>query len=278
MITGQERPDTGVCAEIVRRAGAGCLGSSLAVGNEGRTSVPDPGDSPSRRIAEYFRAQILSGDLRQGERLPSTREIAADWQVAAKTAERAIALLRDEGIVRTRPGRGGTVVDRALPVSVAAPTLGDRTVISVAEVTGAPEGVARELAIRPGADVVRRRGILYRGETAVGTITSWWPASLAGRIPALLALDQLGVPTSLFVHVEQATGRCATYGRDHLGASSSTSEEAGLLGIPTGHPVLHHQTWVYDQDDHVIEYAEKVSAVAVYEYSFGDPQRLITQA
>jgi hypothetical protein len=40
------------------------------------------------------------------------------------------------------------------------------------------------------------------------------------------------------------------------------------LGIPAGHAVLHHQTWVYDQEDHVIEYAEKVSAMAVYEYRF----------
>ena len=48
--------------------------------------MSDPGESPSRRIAEHFRARILSGDLRQGERLPSTREMAAEWQVAAKTA------------------------------------------------------------------------------------------------------------------------------------------------------------------------------------------------
>jgi DNA-binding GntR family transcriptional regulator len=51
--------------------------------------------------------------------------------------------------------------------------------------------------------------------------------------------------------------------------AAAAAHEADLLGIPEGEPVLHHQTWVYDQADQGIEYAEKISAAAVYEYAFG---------
>jgi hypothetical protein len=129
--------------------------------------------------------QVPAGDRFQcllswwGPLLPSTREIAGEWQVAAKTAERAIALLRDEGIVRTRSGRAGSVVDRALAASIAVPMVGDCLVITAVEVTAAPEAVARELANRPGADVLRRQGILCRDDSAAAMVTSWLPASLA---------------------------------------------------------------------------------------------------
>ncbi|MFI6502975.1 TetR/AcrR family transcriptional regulator C-terminal domain-containing protein [Nonomuraea typhae] len=69
-------------------------------------SSPAP---PYRQIAAEIRAQILTGRLRPGERAPSIREIARRWQVAAATATKALAVLRDDGLVHTKVG-AGTVV------------------------------------------------------------------------------------------------------------------------------------------------------------------------
>ena len=66
------------------------------------------------QIAEEIRAQILSGELAEGARLTSTTEYAARYRINPATANKAVALLVDEGLVVKRRGIGMFVVDGAL--------------------------------------------------------------------------------------------------------------------------------------------------------------------
>lgn len=67
---------------------------------------PDP---PYRRIVIEIRRRITAGELAPGARVPSTRQITRDWGVAMATATKALAALRDEGVVTTCPGVGSVV-------------------------------------------------------------------------------------------------------------------------------------------------------------------------
>ncbi|WP_328603495.1 GntR family transcriptional regulator [Amycolatopsis sp. NBC_00345] len=69
---------------------------------------PDP---PYLRIVEEIRGRILSGELRPGDRIPSVRQVAQRWGVAVATATRAMATLRDDGLIEATVG-SGTVVSR----------------------------------------------------------------------------------------------------------------------------------------------------------------------
>jgi len=60
-------------------------------------------------ITVEIRRQIQSGELAAGDRIPSTREIVRRWGVAMATASKVLAALKDEGLVRTRPGEGTVV-------------------------------------------------------------------------------------------------------------------------------------------------------------------------
>ncbi len=64
---------------------------------------------PYQRIAADLRRRITGGELAPGDRLPSTRQIARDWNVALATATKVLALLHAEGLVTAQP-RVGTVV------------------------------------------------------------------------------------------------------------------------------------------------------------------------
>lgn len=64
---------------------------------------------PYQRIAADLRRRITDGELAPGDRVPSTRQIARDWNVALATATRVLALLHAEGLVRAQ-SRVGTVV------------------------------------------------------------------------------------------------------------------------------------------------------------------------
>ncbi|MCA1690172.1 MAG: GntR family transcriptional regulator, partial [Actinobacteria bacterium] len=73
--------------------------------------------------------------MRPGERLPSTREISARHRVSPVTVSRALAALRTEGVLITRPGSGTYVAESrpagppdGLDTSWQTVALGDRTV------------------------------------------------------------------------------------------------------------------------------------------------------
>ena len=65
-------------------------------------------------LAEDLRAQILGGELAEGARLTSTTEYATRYRINPATANKAVALLVDEGLVVKRRGIGMFVVDGAL--------------------------------------------------------------------------------------------------------------------------------------------------------------------
>ncbi len=89
------------------------------------------------QVAAEIRRAILDGEARPGERLPPAKDLAAELGVNANTVLRALRLLRDEGLLEFRRGRG---------VSVA----------------GTPERTAVLAAARELIEVARRHG--YRRE------------------------------------------------------------------------------------------------------------------
>jgi DNA-binding GntR family transcriptional regulator len=68
----------------------------------------DPNDprQPYQQIADDLRRLISSGGLAPGDRLQSTRELAAKYGVAPMTIHQAVRVLRNEGLVQSWQGRG----------------------------------------------------------------------------------------------------------------------------------------------------------------------------
>lgn len=64
-------------------------------------------------IAELFRGAIRSGQLGDGERLPTVRQTARDFGVAQATSAKAYRALETEGLVVTRTGAGTRVAPGA---------------------------------------------------------------------------------------------------------------------------------------------------------------------
>lgn len=62
------------------------------------------------RVANEVEAEIRSGRLPSGARLPNERDMAAQYGVAPGTARRAVQELRDRGLVVTLPNKGTFVL------------------------------------------------------------------------------------------------------------------------------------------------------------------------
>lgn len=74
-------------------------------------SIDHDGDIPVYvQLADILRARIRSGELAPRRPVPSKRTLMQAYGVAGGTVDKAIGILRAEGLVRTVMGRGIYVV------------------------------------------------------------------------------------------------------------------------------------------------------------------------
>ena len=78
-----------------------------------------------RQLYDWFRTAIRDGKIRPGQRLPSTRSMAAELRISRISVFNAYEQLQSEGYLETLRG-SGTCVARAIPEEAFAPTFGDK--------------------------------------------------------------------------------------------------------------------------------------------------------
>ena len=66
-----------------------------------------------RQLKERVVAMVLDGELKEGDALPSVRQVAADYQLNPITVSRAYQELADEALGEKRRGLGMYVIDGA---------------------------------------------------------------------------------------------------------------------------------------------------------------------
>ncbi|MGA5703611.1 TetR/AcrR family transcriptional regulator C-terminal domain-containing protein [Peterkaempfera bronchialis] len=146
------------------------------------TAQPDP---PYARIVAEIRRRIADGELRQGERVPSTRQITQEWGVAMATASKVLATLRQQGLVRAVPGVGTVVV------AVPAPPASRR------ERPGGPD-LTRERIVRAAVECADAEGLAalsmrrVAAEFGVATMTLYHYVPGKDELVLLMADAALG--------------------------------------------------------------------------------------
>jgi DNA-binding GntR family transcriptional regulator len=58
------------------------------------------------QLAAILREQILSGEIGPNQAIPSKRMLRSQYGIAAGTIDKAVEVLRQEGLVMTVPGLG----------------------------------------------------------------------------------------------------------------------------------------------------------------------------
>lgn len=229
--------------------------------------------APYERIAGFYRDQISSGELPPGTLLPSIRGMSDRWDVSTATADRAMKLLRDAGLVRGIPGIGTEVLGPPVPLSSGAERhdrssrtksswgAGEKSSSHTAGIVPAPPAVAIAFGIESGDDVIRRSRVYQDGHGIVSHSTSWIPADFAHVLPELARSKRLTGGLSLDL-IAQATGRTVVRRIDEETARLATVEDLELLELEPGTvaAILVLTARFFDADDQLLEYGVDLGA------------------
>ena len=190
-------------------------------------------------IAQEVKSRILSGAYATGRLLPSESELSAEFSVSRVTVRKALEILRDEGLADSRQGFGWFVagdtvrqplarlatIEEQMRDSGATP---ERRVLEFA-FEKAPKDVATALAT---TQVLRvKRVNLADGEPFA--IVTVWCAAERGQHLSMADVERSPFYELLDVPLAGAT--------QTIGADAATADEAALLKIPVGSPVLKCQ-------------------------------------
>lgn len=207
----------------------------------GDVVTPDRPSQPVLKhvqVREYVRGLIE--DAEPGSPAPSERELVQRFGVARMTVRQALDALVTEGLLERVPGRGTFVarakIDVQLRLSSYTEEMARRGMTAssqtlLARMESAGPGVARALEISEGDKVVHWQRIRF----ADGTPMCLEDAYLADSIvPEFL---EAPLPESLYVEFKRRD-LLPNWGEDSVDADLAKPEEAEMLGIEAGAPVL----------------------------------------
>lgn len=187
-----------------------------------------------QQIAQTLRERIAA--VGRSHVLPSESDLSAEFGVSRVTIRRALETLREERLVESRQGfgwfsRGTPLQQRLTQLETIEQQLEERglrprrQIIEFAFVS-APAHVAEQL----GTDqVLRVKRINLADDEPFAVVTVWCPAELGQN------LSRRDVERKPFYELLGVSLRGAT---QTIGAASASADDAALLEVPVGSPVL----------------------------------------
>ncbi|MGH2531649.1 MAG: GntR family transcriptional regulator [Thermomicrobiales bacterium] len=207
------------------------------------------------QIELRLREAIEQGRYRLGDRLPTEGELQQAYGVSRVTVRTALRRLEEDGLISTQRGRGTYVTTQAHPEDqiernpsrllsfeedVQRQAGPPRVEVLAVEHGPAPQRMAAVLELGPGEEVTRVRRLGWVGDAPLWLESRYFHPSV-GEALAERDLESASVTALL----ETVAGRHVTSSRLRISAAAATSDQAKLLGLHAGDPVLINEFAVY---------------------------------
>jgi len=217
------------------------------------------------QVASQLRAQIASGELAEGERIPSQRQMMQHWRISMQTASKVIGALKTEGLAVPSVGRD-TIVAAGAAARIAATAAGTahaaaepaeesgHDVKAAAAMIAAPADVAEMLGIPAGRRALRRQETRLKDGTPVSIAVTWLPPAITAEAPRLA--DSKPLAAGVLAYIDEATGHRVARVIEERAATPADAETAQTLGVPPGSPVLETKARYFGATDQLIAYSD----------------------
>lgn len=217
-------------------------------------------------LAAKLRQRIERGDYTT--ELPSEADLTDEFGYSRSTVRQAFTALENEGLITARSGsrrrvktherwnwpmttweRQHTADADAWAMSVQAQGGEPSTIVAV-HIEKADEAVAQALRVEPGSQVVVRRRVRSVNGEPHQLADSYFPQWLADAHPVFLEPGDLSASGGLLASVGIPQARCL----DEITARMPTPDEARVLGISRGVPLLVHTRTGYAEDGRAVRH------------------------
>jgi GntR family transcriptional regulator len=255
------------------------------------TTGPTDARNLQVRVTDDIRAKIETGEYAPGQQIPTLDELADTFMCSLAVVRKAVDLLKQEGLLITRQGKGTYVRERPRArrhgmdrYSRARWQGGSAILIAEAARQGheanqlmrfvgtapAPADAAERLGVKPGTPVhARRRTTLIDGRPNQ-LADSYYTLELAEAVPAIR--DENTGPGGGFARIEEAGIRLGRI-REEITVRMPTGPETNVLKLPAGTPVAALIRTVYDTEGQPVEVMLAVIAgdMVAFDYDFPVP-------
>ena len=196
------------------------------------------------QLEDLLRQKIEQGLWRTGDQIPSEPELCKQFQVSRTVVRQALKDLAYAGLLVREKGRGTFVAEPKIDEGLVQELTGfyqdmqkrgfdtESQVLKQALAPASPK-VAGFLQIEPGAMVIEIRRLRFVQSEPHVLVTTYLPYAAC---PQLLEADLRR--QSLYNFIEQHCGLVIDRGRRTIEAVAANSEEAALLQVAEGSPLI----------------------------------------
>lgn len=210
------------------------------------------------QIHDDIREAIDAGRWQAGDKIPSERELAEQFDVSRMTLRQAVMLLVDEGVLERRVGSGTYVAEQKVQETLNGLTSFTDLMAAIGKeattktisyhIGKATASEQKRLNMNEGDNVLRMERVRYGDEEPIAFEVAAIPARL------VRGLSRESLSTSLYHTLENERDIHINYARQTVTASAATERIADLLDIKRSDPVLVLRQTTFDQNDEPFEY------------------------
>jgi GntR family transcriptional regulator len=246
---------------------------SVTTESAAELAEPTPSFSPLyQQIKALLTRSLQAAEWKPGEAIPSEVELAARFKVSQGTVRKAIDELATENLLVRRQGKGTFVATHAeertqyrflrlVPDDGTAAGL-QRRLLECRRMR-APAEVARLLDLKGGEAAVQVRRLLLAAGKPVVFDDIWLPGTQFKGLTAELLAESRGPMYGLF---ESAFGVRMIRAEERLRAVAAGSEEAELLQVAAGSPLLLVERLSFTYGDKPVELRRGLYHTAAHHY------------
>ena len=225
------------------------------------------------QIEEWIRGLITTGKLKPGDKLPPETTLCENLGVSRLTIRQALMNFTSEGLLFRKRAIGTFVDSPKSQIPIAANRLGGLTDemankgltvnsrVLAQQVVPAKDEILRNLQLSWNDLVVEIRRLRSVNDIPVVIETTYHPYDL---FPELLTLDLND--RSVYQILDDKYNALPQEAFDSIVASVATEEEAGLLEITEGAPVMRYKRIAIDKNTHPMEYTISVYRADRYQF------------
>jgi len=234
---------------------------------------PTPSFSPLyQQIKGLLTRSLQAGEWKPGEAIPSEFELAARFKVSQGTVRKAIDELATENLLVRRQGKGTFVATHAeqniqyrflrLTPDAGGAAGMQRRLLDCRRMR-APGDIARALDLKSGEPAVQLRRLLLAEGRPVVLDDIWLPGTLFKGLTVEKLAGYRGPMYRLF---ETEFGVRMIRAEEKIRAVAVTGEDAELLALPVGAPLLSVERLSLTYEDKPVELRRGLYNTAAHHY------------